>query len=87
MREDRLLPVYNHGDHRRVNSDYLSVKYRIEKAERRGDRQPVKLLKQQRRLIPSGDPSDAGFRRLRYVRYCDDWLLGFTGPKRAFRDV
>jgi Type II intron maturase len=33
------------------------------------------------RNLPSGDPRDPGYRRLRYVRYCDDTLLGFTGPK------
>ena len=31
--------------------------------------------------MPSKDPADPGFRRLRYMRYCDDHLLGFTGPK------
>lgn len=32
-------------------------------------------------LWPTGDPSDPGFRRLRYVRYADDTLIGFIGPK------
>ena len=31
--------------------------------------------------LPSGDPNDPGFRRLRYVRYADDFVLGFIGPK------
>ena len=30
---------------------------------------------------PTGDPDDPGYRRLRYLRYADDHLLGFTGPK------
>nr|AAD12069.1 reverse transcriptase homolog [Diacronema lutheri]ADW83098.1 hypothetical protein [Diacronema lutheri]QHD45373.1 hypothetical protein [Pavlova sp. NIVA-4/92] len=28
----------------------------------------------------SRDPNDANFRRLRYVRYADDIVIGFTGP-------
>jgi hypothetical protein len=31
--------------------------------------------------LPSQDPDDPNYRRLHYVRYADDWLLGFTGPK------
>ena len=31
--------------------------------------------------MPRRDPDDPGYRRLRYIRYADDHLLGFTGPK------
>ena len=31
--------------------------------------------------MPSLDTYDPGFRRLRYIRYADDFLLGFAGPK------
>lgn len=33
------------------------------------------------RALPSTNPNDPGYRRLRYCRYADDTLLGFTGPK------
>lgn len=38
-------------------------------------------LEQQRRQIPSQDTLDPNYRRLKYVRYADDFLLGFIGPK------
>ena len=31
--------------------------------------------------MPSFDTHDPGYRRLRYIRYADDFLLGFAGPK------
>ena len=31
--------------------------------------------------LPSYDPQDPNFRRLWYVRYADDFLLGYVGPK------
>ncbi|MET7718779.1 reverse transcriptase domain-containing protein [Streptomyces sp. NPDC005407] len=85
--EQHLLTEYNQGGPRRKNPAYLANKSQIEKAERRGDLESVKLLKQQRRRLPSGDPNDPGFRRLKYVRYCDDWLLGFAGPKHEAEEI
>ena len=39
------------------------------------------------RTLPSTDPMDPGYRRLRYVRYADDHLLGFTGPKAEAEQI
>jgi hypothetical protein len=32
--------------------------------------------------MPSMDVNDPGYRRLRYLRYADDILLGFIGPRK-----
>lgn len=85
--EEHLLSEYNRGGPRRKNPAYLANKSQIEKAERRGDLETVRLLKQHRRRLPSGDPNDPDFRRLKYVRYCDDWLLGFAGPKCEAEEI
>jgi Type II intron maturase len=39
------------------------------------------------RTLPSTDPMDPGYRRLRYLRYADDHLLGFTGPKAEAEQI
>ncbi|MBY0029870.1 reverse transcriptase domain-containing protein [Priestia megaterium] len=31
--------------------------------------------------VPSKDPMDQNYRRLKYVRYADDWLIGIIGSK------
>jgi len=46
-----------------------------------GDCEEAKVLRQQAQHMPSRDPFDPNFRRLWYVRYADDWLLGFSGPR------
>lgn len=33
------------------------------------------------------DPEDPDFRRLKYVRYADDFLLGFIGPKHEAEEI
>jgi hypothetical protein len=50
--------------------------------DQKGHGAEVKQLIQERRGLPSGDPYDPEYRRLWYVRYADDLLLGFIGPKQ-----
>ncbi|MGJ6969894.1 reverse transcriptase domain-containing protein [Streptosporangium sp. G11] len=85
--EQQLLPDYNQGRLRRRNLEYGRIGARIKRAGRRGDRAAVRLLRQQQRSLPSADPNDPDYRRLRYVRYADDWLLGFAGPKREAMEI
>ena len=37
--------------------------------------------------MPSRDPNDPDFRRLWYVRYADDFLLGFSGPREEAEQI
>jgi group II intron reverse transcriptase/maturase len=85
--ETVLIPEYTRGASRVPNPDYQEVEKQLARALRRGDRPTVRALRQQRRSLPSKDPGDPGFRRLRYVRYCDDHLLGFTGPKAEAEEI
>jgi len=39
------------------------------------------------RTLPSGDPNDKGFVRLKYVRYADDWIVGIIGPKKLAEEI
>ena len=79
--ETILIPGYNRGGLRRHNPEYQRVQYALARARNRGDHAAVRALRKQQRSLPSHDPHDPGYRRLRYARYADDILLGFTGPK------
>jgi len=77
--QDTLIPEYTRGTRRKEGEEYrrlhsLSTYYRntgrIERAEERR-----KAMQQH----PSVDPNDEEYRRLRYVRYADDFLLGYAG--------
>jgi hypothetical protein len=85
--EKVLIPEYTRGESRVPNPAYREVEKQLVRMRRRGDRPAVRALRKQRRRMPSKDPVDPGFRRLRYVRYCDDHLLGFTGPKAEAEEI
>src|SRR5690606_23029969 len=85
--EQHLIPDYTRGDRRRENPAYTRMKVRIAYTRKHGDREGLRRLRRERRTIPSGDPHDPGYRRLRYVRYCDDFLLGFAGPKQEAEEI
>jgi len=79
--EDTLIPTYTKGRRRRRNPEYKALSRQIETACERGDLDTVRRLKRERRNLMSVAPIDPDYRRLRFVRYADDFLLGFVGPK------
>jgi AI2M/AI1M-like, HNH endonuclease/Type II intron maturase len=79
--ETVLIPQHTRGKGRAANPEYIRVKSRLARARKKGDRVKARELRRQQHCLPSGDPQDPGYRRLRYSRYADDHILGFTGPK------
>ena len=41
----------------------------------------LKAIEQERAAFPSGDEMDGSYRRLKYIRYADDFILGVNGSK------
>ncbi|KUL21393.1 maturase [Streptomyces regalis] len=85
--EKVLIPEYTRGRVRKQSREFHKVWYAIQCARKRDDRTTVRRLRKQLHSMPSGDPEDPGYRRLRYVRYADDTLLGFAGPKAEAEDI
>ncbi len=78
--ESTLIPEYTKGDKRGRNPAYGQVANQLQTARRQGDFERVRALKKALRKYPSKTPDDPGYRRLRYIRYADDFLFGFAGP-------
>src|SRR6266511_6080433 len=85
--ETTLLPVYNQRERRRPYLPYMRLHKAVWKLEKKGQREGTRRMRRQLQRLPSRDPHDPGFRRLRYIRYADDWLLGFTGTRREVEDI
>jgi hypothetical protein len=85
--ETVLMPEYTRGVRRTPSPEYSRVRNAIYRARKRGDHAAVRALRKQQRSLPALDPCDPGYRRLRYTRYADDILLGFTGPKTEAEEI
>lgn len=97
------IAAFERGTTRSTNPEYGRLAGRIAKrrerlsrleASDRADQVKVKAtlaeidtLSKQMRSLPSRDAMDAGFRRLRYCRYADDFLIGVIGSKDDARRV
>lgn len=78
---EEVIPAFTQGELRRSNPAYTTVATHIRRQRARHNWNAVHHLTRQRRRLPSRDPYDPSYRRLRYLRYADDFLLGLAGPK------
>lgn len=85
--EQVLQPRFNRGDERSVNPEYARISHLIRNNRGRLSGEEYQRLVRLRRSLPSRDTHDPDFRRLRYARYADDFLLGFIGPKSEAEEI
>jgi len=85
--EDTLIHVYTKGESRPGNLEYAKLQKRRTLARKALNFEEVKRLTQTLRSIPSMDMKSKDYRRLRYIRYADDFLLGFVGPKEEAEEI
>ena len=85
--EQVLIPEYNRGQSRRWNLEYRRIASVVWRARKTGRSERIREGRKRLARLPSRDPLDPGYRRLRYIRYADDFLLGFAGPKVGAEEI
>ncbi|WP_074736546.1 reverse transcriptase/maturase family protein, partial [Halobacillus karajensis] len=92
---------FNHGKKRRRNPKYrqlsserTGIQKEINQAYEQGNNQAVDKLKKQLTQVEEAllrtsysNPMDSEYRRLSYVRYADDFLIGIIGSKKDAKQV
>ena len=91
---DQLIPRYNKGEKRRQPKLYqyhmATARYNSNRYKKSGNQDLLKKAQHHRnegQKLPSTDPSDPNFRRLYYIRYADDWLIGFAGTHAEATEI
>jgi len=85
--ETVLIPQYTRGDKRKVNREYKNLMNRSQRHRRNGNVEMAEVLRKQAQTMPSQVMNDPDYRRLKYVRYADDFLLGFIGPRSEAEEI
>jgi group II intron reverse transcriptase/maturase len=85
--ETVLIPKYSRGAKRTPNYEYHRLIARSRQLRKKGKVEEAKALRRQAQQMPTQDPDDPNYRRLRYVRYADDFLLGFVGPRSEAEEI
>lgn len=85
--DEFMTPKYTKGERHKPNSEYRKLTDQIRKSKKIGDIKTAHQFVVKRREIPSVDTHDENYRRFRYVRYADDFLIGFTGSKVEAEEI
>ena len=85
--ENVLIPGNTKGKIRQRNPVYKHYQHKKGLAKKRNDRKAYRAYDQELRKVPTMNTYDPNYRRLRYVRYADDFLLSFAGPKSEAEEI
>jgi hypothetical protein len=85
--EQEVLPMYTQGEKRQRSALYNRLRVREQYYRKQNNFGKAKELRKQRQCLPERDPFDPNYRRLRYLRYADDFCLGFAGHKEEAEEI
>ena len=85
----RINPAYKKPlDKRRGKQEWLKRnEHKISQEQKAAVKAEIDEINQYMRTIPYVDPMDDGYKRLVYVRYADDFLIGVIGSKVDAKQV
>ena len=85
--ENTLIPQFTRGEAPRNNPEYIRARSMAQYFRHTGQHRRSLNFRKVMRSLPSRDPYDQTYRRLRYVRYADDFVLGLIGSKAEAAEI
>jgi group II intron reverse transcriptase/maturase len=85
--EDTLIPEFTKGTKRRSNPEWFRWHKKVLKAKASGQTEAEAEARKVLRTIPQGIYHGDDYKRLRYIRYADDFLLGLSGTREDAEEI
>lgn len=85
--ENTLTPLHTKGKSRKRNPKYVYLINKVYHLRKKGRFEEAKKYRKEMQKIPSGNQNDPNFKRLYYVRYADDFLIGLVGSKMEAKGI
>jgi group II intron reverse transcriptase/maturase len=84
---DLIVKQESKGERRRPNLEYDDLRKTRFYANKTGDYAKAKECLKQMYKLRSGDPFDEKYRRVKYFRYADDWIVTIIGDKYLAEEI
>ncbi|SKB95518.1 group II intron reverse transcriptase/maturase [Sphingobacterium nematocida] len=95
---EEYIRNYDKGQRRKETAEHLKLRSRkqcltkkLKKEEDTTERKilinEIRNIEQERRFIAESDDMDTNFKRMKYVRYADDFLIGVVGSKEDSQQI
>lgn len=84
---DEIINKNTKGKKRRSNPEYQRLRGKRYTAIKKGNLEEIKRLTKVIQSIPSLDPMDSNFTRVKYVRYADDFVIEVIGSKEMAESI
>ena len=84
-----IQPREGNPAYRKVSRKIESLKAKLKEVDSKKSlvKQELKLAERLQRSIPSIDPMDPNYKKVLFVRYADDWIVGFIGSKEVANEI
>lgn len=82
-----LKANFDIGTKTKVSSEFNSMHYLMTKAKKANDLELLLKLAKMRRTRPYYNFEDPSFKKLIYVRYAEDWVIGVRGTHKETLDI
>ena len=94
----KLKKQFDHGKQRSLHPETAKLEYQrrkraaalrnaVDEEEKRILQEEIKEIERKRLAFPYSDQFDANYRRIQYVRYADDFIVGVIGSKEDAQAV
>lgn len=84
---EELKNAFDKGKRAKNTLAYERIRYQMKKAKGLPDKSGFRTIVKEARKTPVMDYSDPAYKRLGYVRYADDWVVGIRGSYLDAREI